>query len=208
MSDLSIRSLWVRLAAPHLYSCETSELTSLIRQGDQKASCALYDRYKRPLVRFAYYLSENEKRAQKLVQQGFLDFFRGQIKREIAQEALLGPKTWIYRHMIEAYTSGFPKEESPAPQRLDALSGPEVLAQKPAQHLQAVLTEMSPRPRAQFLLWALSGLTTEEQAWVFNLRPSAWQREWEKACSSALFWSEVVERDQNSRHGLEGGLDD
>lgn len=194
MADLSIRSLWVRLAAPHLYSSEVSELIGLIRQGNQQACCALYDRYKRPLARFAYYLSENEKRSHKLVQQAFLDLFV--LVKDQGSDLKVVP--WLYRHIITAYSADFTAEDSVhKDKRTFGLGQEEVeaLAKKPREHLLAVLTEMDPRSRAQFLLWVLSGLDSDDQAWVFGLGQTHWQEQWEQASLEAIAWSEIIERD-------------
>lgn len=202
MADLSIRSLWVRLAAPHLYSCELSELLFLIRQGDQQASCAFYDRYKRPLARFAYFLSENEKRAQKLVQQAFLDFFTLMKNRPTEEKAV----PWLYRHIITAYTADFSSERSVDLERRTFGLGQEELeelALKSQEHLLTVLSELSPRSRAQFLLWALSDLEEDEQAWVFDLGQTYWQEQWELACLEALEWSLIIQRDHSEERGLD-----
>jgi|GEM_PF-4874723 DNA-directed RNA polymerase specialized sigma24 family protein len=203
LTDLSTRSVWVRLAAPHLYSCDLDELRALIQNGEQKAACALYDRYKRPLVRFAYYLSENEKKAQKLVQQAFLDLFLA-IKNKQTEIDLVA---WSYRHMVRAYLTEFShtslSSELNQKKRAFGLTESEMedLALRPSSHLLAVLSEMAPLSRAKFLLWILSELKVDQQAWVFDLSTSQWKAEWERASLEALDWSQVIQQDKEEEDG-------
>lgn len=166
---------------------------ALIRKGDQQACCALYDGHKRALVRFAYYLSENEKRAQRLTQQAFLDFFKEIKKGELD----VAPPIWPYRHVVQSFTAHFQNDE---PELARDLSGLSRLAEKKSSHLLAVLTEMSPWRRAQFLIWLLCDFAPEDQAEIFGMRVSQWQRECEKSCLNALYWSEVIELDQVREH--------
>jgi RNA polymerase sigma-70 factor, ECF subfamily len=164
-----------------------AELMLRVKNGDQRSFAALFDRYAKSIVNFAYRYVGERSRAEELTQDIFLKVYRSASSYEPTARF----KTWLFRiaanHCLNevrrgVYRAGHasiddkPDEEGPAMHlATPASSGPDAaLAGRDMERaLSEVLERLPERERAAFTMCRFEGVAYRDIAEALNTTESA-----------------------------------